>query len=83
MIKILTDNEAHFNQAIMTVQTVSDAICKQILTQNSGQVILPASKSVARLVRAMPVWLQETVRSIESGKMCKMREAQKRELKGP
>ncbi|CAI7669091.1 unnamed protein product [Penicillium viridicatum] len=79
MIKMLTDNEAHFHQPIMTPQVVSDAICKQILTQTSGQVILPASQSVASLVRAMPTWMQEGVRTFASGALKKMRIAQQAE----
>lgn len=79
MIKLLTDHEAHFHQPIMTVQTVSDAICKQILTQNSGQVILPKSQSVASLVRAMPMWMQEGVRTFASGSLRRLRDVQQRE----
>lgn len=81
MIQLLTDHESHFHQPIMTVQVVSDAICKQILTQNSGQVILPASQSAASLVRAMPTWMQEGVRSIASGSLRRLREVQEREAK--
>lgn len=79
MIKLLTDHESHFRQPIMTVQTVSDAICKQILTQNSGQVILPKSQAAASLVRAMPVWMQEGIRGIASASLRNLREVQKRE----
>ncbi|CAP92741.1 hypothetical protein E8E15_003883 [Penicillium rubens] len=79
MIKMLTDHEAHLKQPIMTPQVVSDAICKQILTQTSGQVILPASQSVARLVRAMPTWMQEGVRTFASGALRRMRIAQQAE----
>lgn len=79
MIKLLTDHESHFHQPIMTVQTVSDAICKQILSQNSGQVILPRSQSAASLVRAMPVWMQEGIRSIASSSLRNLRDVQKRE----
>lgn len=79
MIKLLTDHEAHFRQPIMTVQTVADAICHQILSQNSGQVILPKSQSVASLVRAMPSWLQESVRNFASGSLRRLRDVQQRE----
>jgi short-subunit dehydrogenase len=79
MIKVLTDNEAHFRQPIMTPQVVSDAICKQILTQSSGQVILPARQSIAKIVRAMPNWMQEGVRSLVSANMHYMRECQQRD----
>lgn len=63
----------------MTPQIVADAIVKQIVSQNSGQVILPAHLTTAKLIRAMPNWLQETVRVIESGKLAKMRVLQKNE----
>jgi len=79
MIKMLTDNESHFRQPIMTVQTVSDAICEQILTQNSGQVILPANQNVASLVRGLPSWLQEGIRSVVSGSLRKLRDVQQKE----
>ncbi|OQD80106.1 hypothetical protein PENANT_c039G02475 [Penicillium antarcticum] len=79
MIKVLTDNERHFSQPIMTPQVVSAAICKQILNQRSGQVILPSSQSVASLVRAMPTWMQEGVRALASGALKKMRLAQQAE----
>ncbi|KAJ5359829.1 hypothetical protein N7517_009020 [Penicillium concentricum] len=81
MIKMLTDHEAHFSQPIMTPQDVSEAICKQILTQTSGQIILPASQSAASLVRAMPTWMQEGVRTFASSALIKMRVAQKAEEK--
>ncbi|KAJ5138142.1 uncharacterized protein N7443_009574 [Penicillium atrosanguineum] len=80
MIKLLTDHESHFRQPIMTVQTVSDAICKQILTQNSGQVILPKSQTAASLVRAMPTWMQEGIRTIASGSLRRLRDVQKQGL---
>jgi short-subunit dehydrogenase len=79
MIKVLTDNEVHFRQPVMTPQVVSDAICKQILTQSSGQVILPARGSAAKLVRAMPTWMQEGVRSLVSGNVHHMRQCQQRD----
>ncbi|CAI7639720.1 unnamed protein product [Penicillium glandicola] len=81
MIKMITTHEEHFRQPIMTPQVVSRAICKQILTQTSGQVILPASQSVARLVRAMPTWMQEAVRNFASGALKKMRAAQQAQEK--
>jgi short-subunit dehydrogenase len=79
MIKMLTDHESHFRQPIMTVEFVANAIVKQILSQNSGQVILPAYQSGASLVRAMPTWMQEGVRSIASGSLRRLREVQRKE----
>ncbi|KAJ5086260.1 hypothetical protein NUU61_007567 [Penicillium alfredii] len=79
MIKMLTDHEKHFRQPIMTVQVVSDAICKQVLTQNSGQIILPASQSVASTIRGMPAWMQEGIRAVVSQSFRKLRHAQQQE----
>jgi short-subunit dehydrogenase len=79
MIKMLTDHESHFRQPIMTVEFVANAIVKQILSQNSGQVILPEYQSAASLVRAMPTWMQEGVRSIASGSLRRLREVQRKE----
>jgi len=77
MIKMLTEHEGQFDQPVMTTQVVSDAICKQILTQSSGQIILPARQSVASWVRGMPTWMQEAVRTFASSALIKMRVAQK------
>lgn len=76
MIKVLTDNESHFRQPIMTPQVVSNAICKQILKQRSGQIILPVNQSIASMVRGMPHWMQESVRSFVSGGLRRMRDVQ-------
>ncbi|CAG8144580.1 unnamed protein product [Penicillium olsonii] len=76
MITMLTDQGSNFKQPIMTPQVVADAICKQILTQRSGQILLPKSQSIASVVRAMPFWLQEAVRTHASGDLRKMRLAQ-------
>lgn len=78
MIKVLTDWEEFFGQPIMTPDKVSNAIVKQILSQNSGQVLLPGHLAIASLVRAMPTWIQERVRSRESAKFKYMREQQER-----
>lgn len=74
MIQMLVDNK--FNQPVMTTETVSRAVVKQILTQSSGQVILPANLSFYRLLRAFPRWLQEMARGIGSAPLKKMREQQ-------
>lgn len=80
MIKLLTEHEAHFRDPIMTVQFVSNAICKQILSQNSAQVILPKSQTAASMVRAMPTWMQEGIRTIASGALLRLRDVQKKGL---
>ncbi|GIC92543.1 SDR family oxidoreductase [Aspergillus udagawae] len=76
MIQQLTEAGNQFKQPVMTPQVVSDAVVKQILTQSSGQVILPTSHSAASMVRAFPQWFQETVRGIASGSLRRLRELQ-------
>lgn len=76
MIKQLTEAGNHFKQPVMTPQVVSEAVVKQILSQSSGQVILPASHSAASMVRAFPGWFQESVRGIASGSLRRLRELQ-------
>ena len=79
MIDMLTERESHFRQPIMTVEFVAKAIVKQILSQNSGQLILPSSQSLASAVRGMPTWMQEGVRSLASGSLLRLREAKQQE----
>lgn len=74
MIKPLTDAGSHFDQPVLTPQTVSAAVVKQILTQSSGQVILPARLTTYSLVRAFPTWVQESARGIGSGILRKLRQ---------
>ncbi|KAI9927292.1 hypothetical protein MW887_003679 [Aspergillus wentii] len=76
MIQQLSDAGKDFKQPIMTPELVSNAVVKQILTQSSGQVILPAMNSSYSLVRAFPSWMQEGVRGIGSGILKHMRNAQ-------
>jgi hypothetical protein len=76
MIQQLTEAGNQFKQPIMTPQVVSDAVVKQILTQSSGQVILPASHSAVSMVRAFPMWFQESVRGYASGALRSLRELQ-------
>lgn len=76
MIKMLTEHESYFRQRIMTVQKVADAICKQVLTQNSGQVVLPSYQSSASAVRAMPTWMQEGIRTLASRSLRRLRDIQ-------
>lgn len=73
MTKQLTDAGSEFKQPIMTVETVSNAVVKQILGQNSGKVILPPNLSNYRLVRAFPLWLQEVARGIGSSHLMRLR----------
>lgn len=43
-------------------ERVANAIVKQILSGNSGQVMIPSELGVAALIRTLPNWMQERVR---------------------
>jgi short-subunit dehydrogenase len=77
MIQQLTDAGKHFKQPVLTPQKVSAGVVKQILTQSSGQVILPEYYHAASLVRAFPTWIQEHVRKVASMDLRRLRECQK------
>ncbi|PGH00589.1 hypothetical protein GX51_05688 [Blastomyces parvus] len=74
MIEKLTKPGTVFNMPTMTVDSVSKAIVKQVLSQRSGQVVLPAWQSGLRLMRSFPLWLQERARGIGSKKLKALRE---------
>lgn len=74
MITVLTESGGEFNQPILTPETVSAAVCKQILTQSSGQVILPARLTSYSLIRAFPNWLQVTARGLGSRILSNLRQ---------
>ncbi|KAF9889512.1 hypothetical protein FE257_007222 [Aspergillus nanangensis] len=77
MIQMLTDAGKEFKQPVLTPEKVSAAIVKQILSQKSGQVILPGYLTVASLVRAFPTWIQEHVRKSASMDLLNLRAWQK------
>ncbi|KIW34899.1 uncharacterized protein PV07_01642 [Cladophialophora immunda] len=62
MTQPLQDADEGFRRSALRVETVADAIVKQIMSGSSGQVILPASLSNAALIRALPFWIQVPVR---------------------
>ncbi|PLB48550.1 hydroxysteroid 17-beta dehydrogenase 11 [Aspergillus steynii IBT 23096] len=76
MIKQLTDAGKQFRQPVLTPEMVSAAVVKQILTQSSGQVILPNHLTPISLVRAFPSWLQDAARNTGSKNLKRLREWQ-------
>ncbi|KAH8432507.1 SDR family oxidoreductase [Aspergillus melleus] len=76
MIKQLIDAGKEFRQPIITPEMVSAAVVKQILTQSSGQVILPNHLMPISLVRAFPSWVQDLVRNVGSKDLKHLREWQ-------
>ncbi|OAX79598.1 hypothetical protein ACJ72_06079 [Emergomyces africanus] len=74
MIQQLTRPGAVFNMPLMTVEVVSNAVVKQILSQRSGQVILPSGRSGISLLRAFPLWWQERARGFGSKQLRALRD---------
>lgn len=61
MTKALTSAGKRFKQSVLAPEAVAEAVVKQILTQNSSQVILPGNKFVVSLLRALPYWIQRSM----------------------
>jgi hypothetical protein len=47
-------------------QVVADAVVNQIASASSGQLFLPATMRNASFIRAMPNWIQESIRKTTS-----------------
>lgn len=47
---------------IIEPSVVADAVIESITRCSGGQIMLPSSASKASLVRALPNWIQESVR---------------------
>lgn len=58
----------------MTPEKVSQAVIKQVVSQNSGQVIIPSTHGVASLLRGFPNWIQERLRDRSSGAFLRLRQ---------
>ena len=80
MIQILTDVGHQFRGPVLTPEMISAAVVKQILTQSSGQVIIPNHFSGISLIRAFPSWFQEFARGKGSNDLRVLRDIQ--EAKG-
>ncbi|KAL2842018.1 hypothetical protein BJY01DRAFT_249254 [Aspergillus pseudoustus] len=62
MIKTLTSAGNRFRQPVLTPEVVAEAVIQQILTQKSGQVILPHYQLPMTFLRALPLWIQSGIR---------------------
>ncbi|KAI0164831.1 hypothetical protein GGR57DRAFT_497706 [Xylariaceae sp. FL1272] len=56
-------NDAGFLVPSLEPETVADAICKQVFTGRSGQVITPTFGRSLQLIQAMPHWWAYGLRS--------------------
>lgn len=58
----------------MTPEKVSQAVVKQLVSQNSGQVVVPSTHGGASLLRGFPNWIQERLRDHSSGAFLRLRQ---------
>ena len=81
MISALVARRAQFRQPIMSPEKVSQAVIKQLVNSNGGQVVVPASYGLAALLRGFPNWLQERSRDRESQKLARLQRLQQESAK--
>ncbi|KAJ5836060.1 hypothetical protein N7447_002086 [Penicillium robsamsonii] len=63
LIEGFTQYEADFRQPLLDPKEVSQAVVDHIVTRTSGQTIVPRRASAVGSLRALPLWLQEAMRS--------------------
>ncbi|CAG8910237.1 unnamed protein product [Penicillium egyptiacum] len=63
MIEGFTRYQADFGQPLLDPKDVSQAVVEHIVNRKSGQTIVPRHSSVVGSLRALPLWLQEAIRS--------------------
>ncbi|KAL4755877.1 uncharacterized protein BDW70DRAFT_165037 [Aspergillus foveolatus] len=81
MISALVARRAQFRQPIMSPEKVSQAVIKQLVNSNGGQVVVPASYGFAALLRGFPNWLQERSRDKESQNLVGLQRLQQESAK--
>ncbi|EPE08065.1 short-chain dehydrogenase reductase [Ophiostoma piceae UAMH 11346] len=63
---LLTDDMAsrtRFDDKIMTAEHVAHKIVAHVLSGRSGQLLMPESMFMAGYLRALPIWIQESLRN--------------------
>ena len=57
----------------MTPEKVSQAVVKQLVNGNGGQVVVPSSHGFASMIRGLPNWIQELLRDNASQGLVRLR----------
>ncbi|GMF73078.1 unnamed protein product [Aspergillus oryzae] len=73
MINDLAQYRSQFGQPIMTPEKVSQAVMKQLVNGNGGQVVVPSSQGLAAMIRGLPNWIQERLRDRASQNFVRLR----------
>ncbi|KAJ0423144.1 hypothetical protein BJY00DRAFT_299755 [Aspergillus carlsbadensis] len=76
MIGDLVEHRARFGQPIMTPEKVSQAVIRQLVKGDGGQVVVPSTYWFASMLRGLPSWMQERVRDVQSQGFVKLRRAE-------
>ncbi|KAJ5383407.1 Short-chain dehydrogenase/reductase SDR [Penicillium concentricum] len=63
MIEGFTRYKTDFRQPLLDPKEVSQAVVEHIVTRKSGQTIVPRHASAVGSLRALPLWMQEAMRS--------------------
>ncbi|KAL4962372.1 SDR family oxidoreductase [Aspergillus stella-maris] len=74
MTSVLQENKSRFRRPFITAGEVSDAVVRQIVRGDSGQVIVPESQWAVAWLRGMPGWVQEVVRDWGSRGFVRLRD---------
>ncbi|KAL4779596.1 hypothetical protein BJX76DRAFT_365123 [Aspergillus varians] len=77
MTSVLVENRERFGQPIMTAEKVSQAVVRQLVNGDGGQVVVPASHGAVALLRGLPGWLQEELRDYSSRAFVRLRELER------
>lgn len=76
MIEIMTQAGSHWKEPVLEPHEISSAVIGQIVSGNSGQVVVPGSYGLSPLLRAYPSWIQEWIRNGVSEKFVRLRQLQ-------
>ncbi|KAL2812727.1 hypothetical protein BJX63DRAFT_421607 [Aspergillus granulosus] len=73
MTSLLHQHRALFGVPFLTTEEVSQAVVKQLVSGNGGQIIVPSFRGIATMVRGLPSWMQGSVRDFASGPFLRVR----------
>lgn len=83
MINTLTSAGDRFSQPVLTPEQVAETVIKQIVTQKSGQVIIPSYQVPMTFLRSLPLWIQSGVRSAAARSLKAVSDFQRQVANGP
>lgn len=61
------ENNGSFSEPLLEPVDVANAIVRQVMSGNSGQVVLPSWMAIVKGMKGWPTWIQERVRDSQQG----------------